>query len=107
VVVGWGLAACTMYGPEGAMFAEIYPARVRYSGMSVVYQIGVLPSGAVAPFICTALVAHFAGASWPVATYVVVIALITVVALVFLPETYRKNVDDADERESAAAAMPA
>jgi MFS transporter, MHS family, shikimate and dehydroshikimate transport protein len=107
VVVGWGLAACTMYGPEGAMFAEIYPTRVRYSGMSVVYQIGVLPSGAVAPFICTALVAHFAGASWPVATYVVVIALITVAALVFLPETYRKNVDDADERESAAAALPA
>ena len=100
VVVGWGLAACLMYGPEGAMFAEIFPTRVRYSGMSVVYQIGVLPSGAVAPFIGTALVAHFAGASWPVAGYVVGIALITVVSLAFLPETFRTLVDDAGAGKS-------
>lgn len=104
VVVGWGLAACTMYGPEGALFAEIYPTRVRYSGMSVVYQIGVLPSGAVAPLIGTSLVAHFSGASWPVATYVVVIALITVVSLVFLPETYRTSVDDAADSVQAPVA---
>jgi MFS transporter, MHS family, shikimate and dehydroshikimate transport protein len=103
VVIGWGLAACTMYGPEGAMFAEIFPTRVRYSGMSVVYQIGVLPSGAVAPFIGTALVASF-GASWPVATYVVVIALVTVVSLAFLPETYRRPVDDADELDAVTPA---
>jgi metabolite-proton symporter len=105
VVIGWGLAACTMYGPEGALFAEIYPTRVRYSGMSVVYQIGVLPSGAVAPLIGTSLVAHFSGASWPVATYVVVIALITVVSLVFLPETYRRPVDDAVESAQTPSAV--
>lgn len=93
VVIGWGLAACVMYGPEGALFAEIYPTRVRYSGMSVVYQIGVLPSGAVAPLIGTSLVAYFSGASWPVATYVLVVALVTVVSLVFLPETHRRPVE--------------
>ena len=56
VVVGWGLAACIMFGPEGAMFAEVFPTRVRYSGMSAVYQIGVIPTGAVAPLIGTSLV---------------------------------------------------
>ena len=33
VVVGWGIAACMMFGPEGALFAEVYPTRVRYTGM--------------------------------------------------------------------------
>ena len=91
VVIGWGLAACTMFGAEGVLFAELFPTRVRYSGMSTVYQLGVLPSGAVAPIICTLLVQKFANESWPVATYVVAMALITLVSLAFLPETFRRN----------------
>ena len=91
VVIGWGVAACAMFGAEGALFAELFPTRVRYSGMSTVYQLGVLPSGAVAPIICTLLVQRFDGASWPVASYVVAMALITLVSLVFLPETYRRD----------------
>ena len=34
VVIGWAFAACTMFGAEGVLFAELYPTRVRYSGMS-------------------------------------------------------------------------
>ena len=90
VVIGWAFGACTMFGAEGVMFAELFPTRVRYSGMSTVYQLGVLPSGAVAPVICTLLVRHF-GQAWPVATYVLVMALVTLVSLVLLPETFRRD----------------
>ena len=57
VVVGWGLrppASCSV--AEGALFAELFPTRVRYCGMSAVYQIGVHPAGAIAPLIGTSLV---------------------------------------------------
>jgi MHS family shikimate/dehydroshikimate transporter-like MFS transporter len=91
VVVGWGLAACTMFGPEGVFFAELYPTRVRYSGMSTVYQLGVLPSGAVAPLVCTWLVTAADGASWPAAVYVMAMAAITLLSLWFLPETHRRG----------------
>lgn len=97
VVIGWGLAACIMYGPEGALFAEVFPTRVRYSGMSIVYQIGVLPTGAIAPLVATSLVVHYSGKSWPVAVYVVAMALITIVSLVFLPETKDRDIDELDE----------
>ncbi len=114
VVIGWGIAACTMYGPEGALFAEVFPTRVRYSGMSVVYQIGVLPTGAIAPLIATTLVVHYSGSSWPVAVYVVAMALITLVSLFFLPETKDRDihadVDPGRPRPSAdrpATAQPA
>ena len=90
VVVGWALGACTMFGAEGVLFAELFPTRVRYSGMSTVYQLGVLPSGAVAPIICTLLVKKY-DAAWPVALYVVAMAVVTLVSLVLLPETFRRD----------------
>jgi metabolite-proton symporter len=96
VVIGWGIAACMMFGPEGALFAEIFPIRVRYSGMSAVYQIGVIPTGAVAPLIGTALVSHYSKSVWPVAVYVVMMALITIVSLAFLPETHRRDINDVE-----------
>ncbi len=104
VVIGWGLAACTMFGPEGALFAELFPTRVRYSGMSTVYQLGVLPSGAVAPAICTALVAGIGnGASWPAAVYVMAMAAISLTSLWFLPETFQRSLRDP---EPLAASEP-
>lgn len=93
VVIGWGIAACMMFGPEGAMFAEVFPTRIRYSGMSAVYQIGVIPTGAIAPLISTTLVERY-GTVWPVAIYVMAMAAITLVALVFLPETHRRIIND-------------
>lgn len=94
VVIGWGIAACTMFGPEGALFAEVFPTRVRYSGMSAVYQIGVIPTGAVAPLIGTSLVSYYSGSVWPVAIYVIAMAAITLVSLFFLPETHRREIND-------------
>ncbi|GAA5130676.1 MFS transporter [Alloalcanivorax gelatiniphagus] len=94
VVIGWGLAACIMFGPEGAMFAEVFPTRVRYSGMSAVYQIGVIPTGAVAPLIGTSLVSAWSGSVWPVAVYVMAMALISLVSVWFLPETHRRDLRD-------------
>jgi len=91
VVLGWSFGACTMFGAEGVLFAELYPTRVRYSGMSTVYQLGVLPSGAIAPVICTLLIQRFDNASWPVATYVAAMAAITLVSLLLLPETFRRD----------------
>ncbi|MFI5661924.1 MFS transporter [Streptomyces sp. NPDC051684] len=87
ILLGWGIGACTMFGPEAAFFAELYPARVRYTGMSIVYQFGVLPAGAIAPAVATSLVAHFDDSSWPVALYVVVFAVIALLALAFSPES--------------------
>lgn len=100
IVVGWALGACTMFGAEAAFFAELFPARVRYSGMSLVYQLGVLPSGAVAPIFAIWLVS-ISGSSWPVAVYVMVAAAIALVSLYYAKETAHDDID-AELRERAA-----
>ena len=107
IIIGWALGACTMFGPEAAFFAELYPTRVRYSGMSIVYQIGVLPSGAIAPAVAIALVNASDGASWPVALYTMIGAAIALVALAFTPEMSRRGGGDHPADGVPADGVPA
>jgi metabolite-proton symporter len=48
-----------MYGPQAALFAELFPKSVRYSGASLGYQIGAVVGGGFAPIIATALFARY------------------------------------------------
>lgn len=48
-----------MYGPQAALFAELFPVDVRYSGASLGYQVGSVLGGGFAPIIATALYAHY------------------------------------------------
>ncbi|MBE9373617.1 MHS family MFS transporter [Saccharopolyspora sp. HNM0983] len=89
LVLGAALG-CTA-GPQSALFAELFPARLRYSGASLGYQIGSILGGGFAPIAATSLLAAF-GTSWAVTGYFVLLALISLVAIMLLPET-RKGAD--------------
>lgn len=65
------------YGQQSAMFAEAFPAKIRYSGAGLANAIGAILGGAFAPLIATALQAEFQ-TSMAVAGY---IFIITVIAL--------------------------
>ncbi|MEA5155403.1 MFS transporter [Raineyella sp.] len=43
------------YGPQAALFAEMFPASIRYSGASISYALGSILGGAFAPMIAQAL----------------------------------------------------
>lgn len=63
-IVAGGMLAMTVglgltYGPASAMFAEMFPAKVRYSGAGITYAIGSILGGAFAPMIAAALFAEF------------------------------------------------
>ncbi len=46
VIVPFGILYASVYGPEAALFSELFPARVRYTGISFVYQFsGIFASG--------------------------------------------------------------
>jgi MFS family permease len=75
-----------MYGPQAAFFSELFGTRVRYSGASIGYQLASIVAGSLAPVIATALLASF-GSSVPISIYVALCAVVTVVAVVWSPET--------------------
>jgi hypothetical protein len=49
-----------MYGPQAALFAELFDQKIRYSGASLGYQIGSILGGGLAPLVATALYSEFA-----------------------------------------------
>ena len=46
-------------GPQSALFAELFPAHIRYSGATLGYQVGAILGGGIAPFVATALFARY------------------------------------------------
>lgn len=79
-----------MYGPQAALFAELFPTELRYSGATLGYQVGVLIGGGFAPMIATALFAYFAS-SVAVALYMAASCFISVVCVSLLHNRRRKQ----------------
>ncbi|WP_175956102.1 MFS transporter [Schaalia sp. Marseille-Q2122] len=68
------------YGPQAALFSEMFPARIRYSGAGLANAFGAIVGGAFAPLIATYLQAQFQ-TSLAVAGYIFVVTLIGTIAM--------------------------
>jgi MHS family shikimate/dehydroshikimate transporter-like MFS transporter len=88
-VLGLSIAHATMYGPMSAYFAELFSTRVRYSGVSIGYQLASIIGGGLGPLIATYLVAAAGGSFWPVVAWMVALCLITLVSVLVAAETFR------------------
>ncbi|MCF7547477.1 MFS transporter [Pseudonocardia sp. WMMC193] len=84
------LAIAAMAGPQAALIAEMFPVAVRYSGSSIAYQAGSVLGGGLAPIIATALY-NSTASSTSVALYAMATALVSLVAVVFLPAASRPD----------------
>ena len=84
LTIGLGLS----YGPQSALFAEMFEPRFRYSGASFSYAVGAVLGGGFAPLIAAALQAR-TGTSLSVSAYMVLVAVISLVAVVLIRETHR------------------
>ncbi|WP_314173847.1 MFS transporter [Streptomyces winkii] len=71
------------YGPQAALFAELFPVRLRYSGSSLGYQLGAILGGGIAPTVATALYG-IDEATWPITLYLVLVAAFSLVCVLLL-----------------------
>jgi len=101
IVLGLAVHAL-MYAGQPAIMAEMFPTRMRYSGVSLGYQVTSIVAGSMAPIIATWLLKVYG--SWvPVAGYIVFAALVTLVAVFFMRETKGTDlaaIDEADRLSS-------
>lgn len=81
-----------MFGPQAAYFAEMFGAKLRYSGFASARELGSLLAGGPAPFLATLLLSWGMGEPWYVAAYMVALALLTAVAIYYGPETHRSDI---------------
>jgi MHS family proline/betaine transporter-like MFS transporter len=75
------------------LYAELFPTRVRYSGVSLGFNIATILGGATAPFVASWLTG-LTGSSMAPAFYVMVVALIGIVALSTVQETSGRQLAD-------------
>jgi len=84
------LGHSAMYGPQASFFAELFPAKVRYSGASLGYQLASIFAGGMALPVATGLLAWAHNKSWPVSLYMISFVIITAISVIFSEETYKK-----------------
>jgi MFS transporter, MHS family, shikimate and dehydroshikimate transport protein len=101
LLIGFTIHA-VMYGPQAALYAEMFPADVRYSGASLGYQIASVFAGGLAPFIMTALLAA-TGTAWSVALYIIGMAALTFVAVFTIHEHFRRDLYETSRQTSHEA----
>ena len=93
IVLANTVGVYSMFSPQAAYFSELFDTRVRYSGLALAREVSAPFAGGIAPFIATYLLSR-TGTYWPIALYMVVLAIISLVALAFGPETYRRRISE-------------
>jgi MFS family permease len=84
-----------MNGPQGAFLSELFPTRIRYSGVSLCYQVTSIVGGSWAPIISVALWKQFHSVV-PVSLYLAFACAVSLVGTVFARETKGLRFDEID-----------
>jgi MFS family permease len=98
--IGLGLT----YGPQAALFAELFPTAVRYSGAALSYAIGAILGGAFALMIAEALQAG-TGTVYSVGVYLAAVTVIGLAVTYFLKERQGVPLSDAEAGEKDEQAV--
>jgi MFS family permease len=88
------LLVTMVYGPIAALLVELFPSRIRYTSMSLPYHIGNGWFGGFLPTTAFAMVAATGDIYYGLWYPIIVAGLTLVAGILFLPETFRRNIDD-------------
>ena len=102
-----GLATLTVglgftYGPQAALYSELFPASIRFSGVSISYALGAIIGGAFAPLIAAALL-QATGNPWSITTYLLVMVALGLTGTLLLRDRTGIPLDHAHEEEQAVS----
>ena len=87
------LLVTAVYGPIAALLVELFPTRIRYTAMSLPYHIGNGWFGGFLPTTAFAMVAATGDIYYGLWYPIIVAGATVVIGLMFLPETFRRNID--------------
>ena len=107
LVVGFGIIHPAMEGILSSYWSELFDTRVRYSGVSFAYQFSGIFASGLTPLVATWLLAAGDGRPWFLGAYMMGAALVTVISLFALPETYKKDINPARPTVKDPAPEPA
>lgn len=84
-----------MYGPQAAFLSELFGTKVRYSGISIGYQLASVFAGGLAPLIAASLLVA-TGTGYSIAVYIAIASVVTIIAVASYSETRTRRLDADD-----------
>lgn len=85
LVIPFGVLYAAIYGPEAALFCDLFKPEVRYTGISFVYQFSGIFSSGLTPLVAAMLVREFApNGGWAVAWYCVFAGIVSALGAVWI-----------------------
>jgi MHS family shikimate/dehydroshikimate transporter-like MFS transporter len=101
IIVPFGIVYPALYGPQAALFSELFDTRVRYSGVSFVYHFSGIFSSGLTPLIMSWLLLKGGGQPWMICIYVAIVSLISTVSVFLMKEGSKRDIaqDIDDEPE--------
>ncbi|MFZ3555778.1 MFS transporter [Streptomyces sp. BH055] len=109
VVLFLALGHAMVYAPLPALYCEMFPTAVRYSGISIGYQMASILLASFTPALAGAMVLWADGSLWMVIAFAVVTTVISMVAIAFAPDLRDRELSEvgtAGERD-ATEVVPA
>ncbi|SAK67979.1 major facilitator transporter [Caballeronia catudaia] len=91
VVIPLGVVYASIYGPEAALFSELFDAKVRYSGISFVYQFSGIFASGISPIIATWLLQRNGGDPWMIAGYCLAAGVISALSAAWVGLRQRRE----------------
>jgi metabolite-proton symporter len=95
-IIGLGIIWAPITAVLGTMFSEIFKSNVRYTGISLGYQIGAAVAGGTAPLVATALLAAYNNSYVPVALYIILTSIISLIAVAAIRDRKNEELDKED-----------
>lgn len=92
IIIPFGVFYAAVYGPEAALFAELFDAKVRYSGISFVYQFSGIFASGITPIIATYLLQKGHGEPWLICAYVGFAAVVSALSALWIGRRKRVEV---------------
>lgn len=90
MIVTFGIIYAMCYGPEAALFSDLFDPTVRYTGISFVYQFSGIFASGITPLIATYLFEVGGKTPWLICGYVVFAALVSMISAIAIGRSQRK-----------------
>lgn len=92
-ILGLGIIWAPITAVLGTMFSEIFKSNVRFTGITLGYQIGAALAGGTAPLVATALLNAYDNSYVPVALYIMLAAAISLIAISSVRDRSNQDLD--------------
>ncbi|MGA7680182.1 MAG: MFS transporter [Pseudolabrys sp.] len=91
IAVPFAFVYPAVYGPQAALFSELFDTRVRYTGISFVYQFSGIYASGLTPIIATALLPMGGNKPWLICLYVLAVSIVSALSVFAMTESHKRD----------------